>query len=106
MKDPDLYSRLDMISRRLKFAKMLKRRTASCGENPKICGPQMQNTRKLIKCIGGISNGLSPWGKYQGLGVHTWKIASVRQSVETRVVGMSRTSCMTRNISYKVAYIV
>ena len=37
---PRFYSRLDMISQRCKFTKMLKRRaTTSCGENPKNSWP-------------------------------------------------------------------
>ena len=38
---PRFHSRIDMIVRRCKFAKMLKRRAAPYGENLKIIGPQM-----------------------------------------------------------------
>ena len=33
-------------SRRCKFVKMLKRHAASCGVNPKICGPQKKEKKK------------------------------------------------------------
>ena len=47
---------------------MLERHAASCGENPKIRGPKKkkENHEMIIK-IGGLSNGLSHWVKYQWL---------------------------------------
>ena len=47
---------------------MLERRAVSCGGNLKIRG--LQNIKKIMKCqikIGGLSNGLSHWVKYQWL---------------------------------------
>ena len=38
---PKFYLRLDIHVGRCKFSKMSERGAASCGVNPKICGPQM-----------------------------------------------------------------
>ena len=47
VKDPNLYG-LDIKPSMKALKKMLNRRAASCGENPKIRGPQMNNTQDLI----------------------------------------------------------
>ena len=44
VKDPNVYG-LDIKP----SVKARNRRAASCGENPEIRGPQMNNTRDLIK---------------------------------------------------------
>ena len=66
------------------------------GETPKIRYPNKHTGLDKNKInIGELSNGLSHWVKHQCL-VFTLGVASVRESVETRVVGMrSRISCMT-----------
>ena len=48
MKDPNLYG-LDIKLSVKACKKMLNRRATSCGENPEIRGPQMNNIRDLIK---------------------------------------------------------
>ena len=68
------------------------------------------NTWDLIKKnqvnIRRLTNSLSHWVKHQWL-VFTLGITGVRESVETRVVGMrSLISCMTRNNPYRIALFV
>ena len=62
--------------------------------------------KKIQVNIGGLSNSLSHWVRHQRL-VCTLDITSVRESVETRVVGMRNLiSCMTRNIPYRIALFI
>ena len=48
VKEPNLYG-LDIKLSVKARKKMLNMRATSCGENPEIHGPQINNTRDLIK---------------------------------------------------------
>ena len=79
---------------------MLNRHAASCGENPKIRGPQMNNTRDLINENWRVVQWFNDW-------FFTLGVAGVRESVETRVAGMrSLISCMTLNIPYRITLFI